>query len=265
MTINILNDNPAITETHSTNEKQITNIVGLQVKSNTSNCISELCIDLTCNITSGENAKQSPKKEPEPQIDLSNYTKFYEEKLSKWSYSRLADEFRPSNANNSTGGIDYKDKELVKTMRSAGYDILKQIGRKILTGNFNLTTLSFPIKVMLPYTILEAIAKSLNQFPFYLNLASQQTSCVEKMKFVIVATMAGFYSNSQILKPLNPVLGETFELFYEDGSKIYLEQTSHHPPISHYIMYGPNSNFKFSGFSNFSSSAGLNSLKVNFN
>jgi len=61
---------------------------------------------------------------------------------------------------------------------------------------------------------------------------------------------------------LNPILGETYEMFYDDGSKIFLEQTSHHPPISHYIMYGPEENYKYYGFSQFSSSAGLNSLKV---
>jgi hypothetical protein len=41
-----------------------------------------------------------------------------------------------------------------------------------------------------------------------------------------------------------------------------LEQTSHHPPTSHYILYGPNNNFKYYGYSLFSSSAGFNSLKV---
>ncbi len=51
-------------------------------------------------------------------------------------------------------------------------------------------------------------------------------------------------------------------MIWEDGSQIFLEQTSHHPPISHYIMYGPNENYKYYGYSHFSSSAGLNSLKV---
>ncbi len=51
-------------------------------------------------------------------------------------------------------------------------------------------------------------------------------------------------------------------MMFEDGSIIYFEQTSHHPPISHYIMYGPNKLYKFYGFSSFGSSAGLNSLKV---
>ncbi len=61
---------------------------------------------------------------------------------------------------------------------------------------------------------------------------------------------------------MNPILGETYEMVWEDGSKLYLEQTSHHPPVSNYIMYGPNKNYKYHGFSNFASSAGINSLKV---
>jgi|LauGreDrversion4_2_1035121.scaffolds.fasta_scaffold174336_4 hypothetical protein len=61
---------------------------------------------------------------------------------------------------------------------------------------------------------------------------------------------------------MNPILGETFEMLWEDGSHAFFEQTSHHPPVSHFIMYGPNNSYKFHGFSNFSSSAGLNSLKV---
>jgi hypothetical protein len=190
------------------------------------------------------------------------FEKFYEEKLKSWTYSILRDEFRPENANKSTGGVDFKDKKTVSLLRSTGYDILKQIGKKIISGDFNLTTISFPIKVMLPFTILQTIAKSVFQFPIYLNLAALQIDHLEKFKFVIVATMSCYHASSHILKPLNPILGETYEMLYEDGSKIYLEQTSHHPPISHFWMIGPNNFYKFHGFSNFTSSAGLNSLKV---
>lgn len=41
-----------------------------------------------------------------------------------------------------------------------------------------------------------------------------------------------------------------------------MEQTSHHPPVSHHYMIGPKGNYKFYGYGNFSSSAGLNSLKI---
>jgi hypothetical protein len=37
-------------------------------------------------------------------------------------------------------------------------------------------------------------------------------------------------------KPFNPILGETFQAFAGDYV-IAAEQTSHHPPITHYEMW----------------------------
>ena len=38
------------------------------------------------------------------------------------------------------------------------------------------------------------------------------------------------------MKPFNPILGETFQAFYSDGTVIDIEHTSHHPPISHFLV-----------------------------
>jgi hypothetical protein len=190
------------------------------------------------------------------------YQIFYELKLKNWTYSYLKDVFRPDYASKSAGGIHFVDKQLTSLLRSTGYDIIKQIGKKIISGDFNLTTVSFPIKIMIPMSILQTVSRSIFQFPIYLNLAANQIDPLERFKFVIVSILSCFHNSSTQMKPLNPILGETFEMGYEDGSKIYLEQTFHHPPITHFIMYGPNNSFKFYGYSNFTSSAGLNSLKV---
>ena len=40
-------------------------------------------------------------------------------------------------------------------------------------------------------------------------------------------------------KPFNPILGETWEAGLDDGSQIYMEQISHHPPVSAFQMFGP--------------------------
>jgi hypothetical protein len=254
-------------------------------KSSTSNTKQENIINISSEDTqekSGENSNSmnNTQKELELELKLENlkllkeqnifhsvslWQKFYEEKLKNWTYSNLKDEFRPDCANKSNGGIEFQNKQLTSLMRSTGYDIIKQIGKKIISGDFNLTTVSFPIKVMLPMSILETIARSVFQFPIYLNLAANQIDPIERFKFIIVATISCFHNSCTQLKPLNPILGETFEMGYEDGSKIYLEQSSHHPPITHYLMHGPNGLFKFYGFSNFTSSAGLNSLKVILN
>jgi Oxysterol-binding protein len=105
-------------------------------------------------------------------------------------------------------------------IRSGGYEVIKQIGKKILNGDFNLTTISFPIKVMLPLTILQTIAQSIFQFPIYLNLAGNLNDPLERFKYVIVATLSCFHSSSHFLKPLNPILGETYEMLYNDGSQV---------------------------------------------
>ena len=180
--------------------------------------------------------------------------------VKKFELTKFEDEFRPPAANKN-GGIDFSNKEITALIRSSGTDIIKQIGRKILKGDFNLTTISFPIKVMIPITILQGIARSFFQFPYYMHIAKDK-DLYEKMKYTIVASISSFFCSSFFLKPLNPVLGETYEAVFLDGTKVFLEQTSHHPPISHYEIYGPNNDWYYCGFSNYSSSAGLNSCSV---
>ena len=73
---------------------------------------------------------------------------------------------------------------------------------------------------MQPFTLLETLAKSFFQFPTYLHLASLSSDPLERFKFVIIACVSGFHRSSSFIKPLNPILGETFELEWEDGSKV---------------------------------------------
>lgn len=44
---------------------------------------------------------------------------------------------------------------------------------------------------------------------------------------------------SGLYSPLNPIIGETMVKKTERGSIIYAEQTSHHPPISNFLLEGP--------------------------
>ena len=139
--------------------------------------------------------------------------------ITKYSYSKFKDDYRPSYASKN-GGIEFPNKELTSLLRNTGIDLIKQIGKKIISGDFNLTTISFPIKVMLPLTILQTVAMSYFQFPIYMNLASMTPDPLERFKYVIVATLACFHKSSHFLKPMNPVLGETYEMLWDDGSKV---------------------------------------------
>ena len=45
--------------------------------------------------------------------------------------------------------------------------------------------------------------------------------------------------SADMRKPFNPILGETVQGYFKDGTKIYCEHISHHPPIASYLIEGP--------------------------
>lgn len=120
-----------------------------------------------------------------------------------FSYSKLTDEQRAKNSNSSSGGIDLNDQELTSNIRSVGWDLIKQIGKKIISGDFNLTTISVPIKVMIHLTVLQTIAKGYFNYPIYFNLAASIPDPLEKFKLVIVACLSCYHKSSHFLKPVN--------------------------------------------------------------
>jgi hypothetical protein len=71
--------------------------------------------------------------------------------------------------------------------------------------------------------------------------------------------MSIFCMQMEGLKPFNPILGETYQANIGQ-SQIYLEQTSHHPPIFNFYVKNPN--FISYGFKTFEPSMGANSLSV---
>ena len=76
---------------------------------------------------------------------------------------------------------------------------------------------------MIPKTALETALIGTCLFPLYINLASKEKDLVERLKYVICATIGNFPQANSFLKPLNPILGETFEACYPDGAKLYAE------------------------------------------
>ena len=203
-----------------------------------------------------------PKEDLNPNV---LYENFFLKYIQNFKYPEDKDEYRPNYGNKKKGGIDFKYKKTMKLIRSIGIDLLKEIGKKLLSGQFNLTTVSFPIKVMIPITVLQHICNGHFNYPLYLNLAYISGDYLERLKLVIVATLSSWYKSSVMLKPLNPVLGETYEMIWEDGSHEYVEQTCHHPPTSNFYILGPKKNWIYCGYFSFTSSAFINSVKLRNN
>ena len=109
------------------------------------------------------------------------------------------------------GGRICADKKVVSKARSVGKEMVKQIGKKILSGSLNLTKVSFPIRVMIPKTALETAVHGSNKFnlinlasifPLYITKATMTPDFLERFKLVITATLSSFFWTNTFLKPV---------------------------------------------------------------
>lgn len=64
------------------------------------------------------------------------------------------------------------------------------------------------------------------------------------------------------MEQLNPILGETLQASYNDGTKVWAEQICHHPPISYFMVEGANRGYIYYGYYLIEAKAGLNSLTL---
>lgn len=95
--------------------------------------------------------------------------------------------------------------------------------------------------------------------------AAEEIDPIERIKYVTAFLLSGLHCNPVLCKskaPLNPILGETYQAVKEDGTTIYLEQTSHHPPTSNYHIIGKNKIFEMFGYAIVNAQlGGMNTIK----
>ena len=129
----------------------------------------------------------------------------------------LRDDFRHPDAHKD-GGFPLNDAEVIANYRNAMKDIIKQLGRTIFSGKFNIGSVSFPISCMSHQSILYLIATMSIHSPIYMTRAALATDPVERMKFVLTTSLSFLQPCHVFNKPLNPILGETLQGKLDDGS-----------------------------------------------
>ena len=92
-------------------------------------------------------------------------------------------------------------------------------------------------------SILQLLGSVAGPMSLYLNAAAVSTDPLERMKHIITANFSYIYPCHCWEKPLNPILGETYQADLADGTKICLEQVCHKPPVSYITIDGPESLF----------------------
>ena len=94
------------------------------------------------------------------------------------------------------------NKKQVEKLRSVGKEMIKLIGRKILSGELNLTKISFPIKACAPKTALQNSIDCCTIFPHFLNNASLTSDPLERFKLTASALLCSTYYINMFLKPV---------------------------------------------------------------
>eukprot|EP00831_Metopus_contortus_P013367 TRINITY_DN15418_c0_g1_i2.p1 TRINITY_DN15418_c0_g1~~TRINITY_DN15418_c0_g1_i2.p1 ORF type:complete len:245 (+),score=47.34 TRINITY_DN15418_c0_g1_i2:182-916(+) len=79
---------------------------------------------------------------------------------------------------------------------------------------------------------------------------------------IMCSQISTFHITSNFLKPLNPILGETSTGEFEDGSQYFAEQTFHHPPISHFMLFGTRNLYVYTGYANVAAHPGFNNIHI---
>lgn len=83
---------------------------------------------------------------------------------------------------------------------------------------------------------------------------------MQRFKSVIAFSLASIYLCCGQNKPFNPLLGETHQGTFADGTKFYCEHTSHHPPITHFLVEGANNAYRMYGHYEIAGRLGKNSF-----
>eukprot|EP01006_Ploeotia_vitrea_P047236 TRINITY_DN67105_c1_g7_i1.p1 TRINITY_DN67105_c1_g7~~TRINITY_DN67105_c1_g7_i1.p1 ORF type:complete len:484 (-),score=266.68 TRINITY_DN67105_c1_g7_i1:106-1557(-) len=144
------------------------------------------------------------------------------------------------------GGAKFVDKDMIQKQKGVLTDLLRQMGQNIMQGK-SVINISLPVRIFEARSFLQRIADVWAYAPCYLTKAARAKDPVERLKYVVTFLVAGLHRNTLQYKPFNPILGETYQAAFRDGSRIYCEQVSHHPPVSAFQVFGPDGLWKYYG------------------
>ena len=143
-------------------------------------------------------------------------------------------------------GVYCLNQEVIDKQSGIIKEVITQLTKCLWSGT--AMSLSLPIRIFEPRSMLERYTDWFAFAPDLLSKAGQCTDKIEAFKLVITFSLSALFRSSEQLKPLNPMLGETYECEWKDGTKFYLEHTNHTPPISHFYIKSPTNLFIVSGY-----------------
>ncbi|KAJ6230325.1 oxysterol-binding protein [Anaeramoeba flamelloides] len=151
------------------------------------------------------------------------------------------------------GGWLYRNHDMIKKQRKIVFEIIKNIAGNIFKSERDLCSITMPVGIFEPRSYLHRLVDIFQFCPIFFKVAAQEKDPLERLKLVICCVILGLHNTVAQAKPFNPILGETFQGNFIDGTEIYCEQVCHHPPISAYEIIDKDKLYHFHGRGQFKS------------
>lgn len=162
---------------------------------------------------------------------------------------------------NSKDGVKPMTKEEQDFERQLNWELVKRFTMAIF--KMDITRFSFPVGYNEPRTFVE---RATDLFSFlvteYIDKAIEQTDPAERLSTLAAGIIAGFHLYLQQKKPWNPLLGETYVGEWPNGTRMYGEQTCHHPPVSNMQIIPPHDNWIINAQFNFGIDPGVTKVVI---
>jgi len=155
------------------------------------------------------------------------------------------------------GSIEMYHPDILKKQKQVLGSLIKQFGSALFSGR-SIMNISLPVSIFEARSQIEREAYSLLYAPTFLEKAGMVNDKFEQFKLTVSFFVASLHLGVNPEKPFNPVIGETFQGII-NGSPVYGEQVSHHPPALALQMLGKN--FSFDGVTEFHAAISINSVK----
>lgn len=133
------------------------------------------------------------------------------------------------------GELKLVNKDIIDSQSGIFGEVIKKALAAFFSGQ-GLVGMSLPVRIFEPRSTLQRIADNMCYIPNIMKRANDATDPLERAKLCLTSLLSGICMSPSMRKPFNPYLGETMEAEFSDGSKLYMEHTSHHPPISNFYI-----------------------------
>lgn len=130
---------------------------------------------------------------------------------------------------NKNNELQLVNKEAIRNARGVFPEILKHAAYLLFTGQ-GIFKLQLPLRLFDTKSQLQAVVEFFRNVE-YLKRASLTTNNLEIFKNVISFAVSGFIYKLILRKAFNPLMGETFQGKFADGTKVYVEHIGHEPPV----------------------------------